>query len=120
MNQLMRPTAGGNQQHRRIHRARLRAQHAVLAHLPRRPQRDPGVCDYRGVAPAEPRREITFVKGDRSLLSGVDEVCRVIQEKEERVNLLFMSQGNAAMKQNGILLLSFILFRIYFMSCMTD
>ncbi|KAL2823202.1 hypothetical protein BDW59DRAFT_100233 [Aspergillus cavernicola] len=37
--------------------------------------------------------QIRFVKCDVSLLRRVDEACRSIQEKEEKVNLLFMSSG---------------------------
>ena len=34
-----------------------------------------------------------FVKADTSLLKNVDKVCKDIQSKESKINLLFLSQG---------------------------
>lgn len=40
-----------------------------------------------------PTSQLNFVKSDVSLLKGVDEACREIKEKEQKVNLLFMTVG---------------------------
>ncbi|KAL4902291.1 hypothetical protein BDW74DRAFT_62736 [Aspergillus multicolor] len=40
-----------------------------------------------------PESTTTFLKCDVSLLKKVDEVCRAIQEKEEKVNLLVLTSG---------------------------
>jgi NAD(P)-dependent dehydrogenase (short-subunit alcohol dehydrogenase family) len=40
-----------------------------------------------------PDGQITFVKGDVARLHEVDEACKAIQAKEEKVNLLFLSAG---------------------------
>ncbi|OGE48571.1 hypothetical protein PENARI_c027G10247 [Penicillium arizonense] len=42
---------------------------------------------------SNPDGQITFVKGDVSRLHEVDEACKAIQAKEEKVNLLFLSAG---------------------------
>ena len=39
-----------------------------------------------------------FIKKDVSLLEDVDEVCTEIQEKEQKINLLFMTCGSLSMK----------------------
>lgn len=40
-----------------------------------------------------PDGHISFIKCDAGRLKNVDEACRDIQEKEEKVNLLFLSSG---------------------------
>ncbi|KAJ5898824.1 hypothetical protein N7495_003568 [Penicillium taxi] len=40
-----------------------------------------------------PDGQISFVKCDAARLQSVDEACKTIQEKEEKINLLFMSAG---------------------------
>jgi NAD(P)-dependent dehydrogenase (short-subunit alcohol dehydrogenase family) len=40
-----------------------------------------------------PESRVTFVQCDVSLLRRVDEACRAIQEKEEKVNVLVLSSG---------------------------
>ncbi|KAJ6185288.1 hypothetical protein N7519_006589 [Penicillium mononematosum] len=40
-----------------------------------------------------PDGQVNFIKCDASRLRNVDEACRTIQEKEEKVNLLFLSSG---------------------------
>ena len=40
-----------------------------------------------------PEGQVHFIKSDVSLLREVDEACRVIQHKEDKVNLLFLSPG---------------------------
>lgn len=42
--------------------------------------------------------KVDFVKCDVSLLKGVDEACKEIQRKEEKVNLLVMTTGMVTMK----------------------
>ncbi|OJJ57124.1 hypothetical protein ASPSYDRAFT_154937 [Aspergillus sydowii CBS 593.65] len=42
--------------------------------------------------------KVDFVKCDVSLLKGVDEACKEIQKKEEKVNLLVMTTGMVTMK----------------------
>lgn len=39
--------------------------------------------------------EIHFIKSDISLLENIDESCKVIQTKENKINLLFLSAGFA-------------------------
>ena len=46
----------------------------------------------------KPDGTVEFIKSDVSLLSEVDAACRRIQEREERVNLLFLSPGVVTMK----------------------
>lgn len=40
-----------------------------------------------------PEGEISFIKCDAARLQSVDEACKTIQEKEDKVNLLFLSAG---------------------------
>ncbi|KAF2752313.1 hypothetical protein M011DRAFT_516577 [Sporormia fimetaria CBS 119925] len=40
-----------------------------------------------------PNSKTTFIKSDVSLLKNVDEACRAIKAKEDKVNLLFMTAG---------------------------
>lgn len=40
-----------------------------------------------------PDSKVQFVKCDAARLKSVDEACKTIQEKEEKVNLLFMTAG---------------------------
>ncbi|KAF2787564.1 NAD(P)-binding protein [Melanomma pulvis-pyrius CBS 109.77] len=40
-----------------------------------------------------PTSQLDFIKSDVSLLKNVDEACRQIKEKEQKVNLLFMTVG---------------------------
>lgn len=40
-----------------------------------------------------PKGEISFVHCDAARLKSVDEACKSIQEKEDKVNLLFMTAG---------------------------
>lgn len=40
-----------------------------------------------------PDGQISFIKCDAARLQSVDEACRSIQEKEDKVNLLFLSAG---------------------------
>lgn len=42
--------------------------------------------------------KVDFIKCDTSLLKGVDEACKEIQRREERVNLLVMTTGMVTMK----------------------
>lgn len=44
-----------------------------------------------------PTSKIQFIQSDISLLKNVDKVCKEIQDKEEAVNLLFMSPGYLTM-----------------------
>lgn len=46
----------------------------------------------------KPDSQISFVKADVSLLWEVDNVCRAIQQKEDRLNILFLSPGVGTMK----------------------
>jgi NAD(P)-dependent dehydrogenase (short-subunit alcohol dehydrogenase family) len=41
----------------------------------------------------EAEADIDFIKADLTLLSEVDRVCDIVQQKETKVNLLFMSPG---------------------------
>ena len=41
-----------------------------------------------------PEGTFSFVRADVGLLRGVDDVCRVIKEKESVLNILFMTQGS--------------------------
>jgi NADP-dependent 3-hydroxy acid dehydrogenase YdfG len=47
-----------------------------------------------------PGGKFTFIKGDVSLMNGVDDVCRQIQSMETTVNLLFESQGSMEYKSS--------------------
>jgi NAD(P)-dependent dehydrogenase (short-subunit alcohol dehydrogenase family) len=40
-----------------------------------------------------PTSKLDFIKADVSLLKNVDEACRQIKEKEQKINLLFMTAG---------------------------
>ncbi len=40
-----------------------------------------------------PDGQISFVQCDAARLKSVDEACKTIQEKEDKVNLLFMTAG---------------------------
>lgn len=42
---------------------------------------------------SNPRAEVRFLKKDVSLLGDVDDACREIQERDNEVNILFMSPG---------------------------
>ncbi|KAL4804673.1 short-chain dehydrogenase/reductase [Aspergillus unguis] len=46
----------------------------------------------------KPDSQVTFIKSDVSLLRDVDSACSAIQEKEEKVNILFLSPGTGSMK----------------------
>ena len=51
---------------------------------------------------SDPRRSITFLKTDLTLLRNVDKVCAEIQRRESRLDLLFMSQGYLTLQgKNG-------------------
>lgn len=54
------------------------------------------IIDELGKLNAESK--VDFVKCDTSLLKGVDEACKEIQRREERVNLLVMTTGMVTMK----------------------
>ncbi|OJJ03180.1 hypothetical protein ASPVEDRAFT_72911 [Aspergillus versicolor CBS 583.65] len=54
------------------------------------------IIDELGKLNAESK--VDFVKCDTSLLKGVDEACKEIQSREERVNLLVMTTGMVTMK----------------------
>lgn len=41
------------------------------------------------------KAKIDFIKSDISLLKNIDESCKVIQTKEDKINLLFISAGFA-------------------------
>ncbi|KAL3463944.1 short-chain dehydrogenase/reductase [Aspergillus heterothallicus] len=45
----------------------------------------------------KPDSQVTFIKSDVSLLREVDRACSAIQEKEEKVNILFLSPGTESM-----------------------
>ncbi|KAL3440881.1 hypothetical protein BJX65DRAFT_289609 [Aspergillus insuetus] len=45
----------------------------------------------------KPDSPVTFIKSDVSLLREVDKACTAIQEKEEKVNILFLSPGTGSM-----------------------
>lgn len=45
-----------------------------------------------------PKGQISFVHCDAARLKSVDEACKTIQEKEDKVNLLFMTAGKIAFK----------------------
>ncbi|KAI9849119.1 MAG: hypothetical protein M1837_005349 [Sclerophora amabilis] len=47
-----------------------------------------------------PDGNVSFIRSDASLLKSVDTACDEIRAKEERVNVLFMSQGVLNMKQD--------------------
>ena len=50
-----------------------------------------------------PDGQISFVKCEAARLHSVDEACKSIQEKEEKVNLLFMTAGMMTTKgRDGI------------------
>jgi NADP-dependent 3-hydroxy acid dehydrogenase YdfG len=50
-----------------------------------------------------PDGQISFVKCEAARLRSVDEACKLIQEKEEKVNLLFMTAGMMTTKgRDGI------------------
>lgn len=52
----------------------------------------------------KPDSEVTFIRSDVSLLREVDKACAVIQEKEDRVNILFLSPGTGSMNgRTGII-----------------
>jgi hypothetical protein len=56
---------------------------------------------------SNPDGQITFVKGDVSRLHEVDEACKAIQAKEEKVNLLFLSAGILTTKgRDGMVMVS--------------
>lgn len=58
---------------------------------------------------SNPDGQITFVKGDVSRLHEVDEACKAIQAKEEKVSLLFLSAGMFTAKgRDGMVMLFFI------------
>jgi NADP-dependent 3-hydroxy acid dehydrogenase YdfG len=42
-----------------------------------------------------------FIKADVSLVRNVDKVCQQIKEKEETINLLFLSQGAAVFDRSS-------------------
>ena len=44
----------------------------------------------------------TFIQMDVSLLKNVDEICQEIKNKEEKINLLFMTQGTLDLKSGMI------------------
>lgn len=44
-----------------------------------------------------PQGEYVFISADMSLLSAVDDVCRRIKEKEQAINLLFITTGTVVM-----------------------
>ena len=46
----------------------------------------------------KPDSQITFIKSDVSLLREVDNACSLIQQKEDKVNILFLSPGIGTMK----------------------
>ena len=50
------------------------------------------IGDLRGL---NGKANIDFIKSDISLLKNIDESCKVIQTKEDKVNLLFISAGFA-------------------------
>ncbi|KAE8369985.1 hypothetical protein BDV27DRAFT_140882 [Aspergillus caelatus] len=45
----------------------------------------------------KPDSEVTFIKSNVSLLREVDKACAIIREKENRVNILFLSPGTGSM-----------------------
>lgn len=49
-----------------------------------------------------PSGEYIFIKADVSLIRVVNEVCASIQEKENRLNLLFLSAGVPSIDREGI------------------
>lgn len=49
-----------------------------------------------------PEGEWMFLKADLSLIKGVDQVCRTIKEREKRINILFLSAGEAKMDRSCI------------------
>ena len=40
-----------------------------------------------------PESEVVFIKADSSLIKNVDAVCKAIQSKERKINLLFVTAG---------------------------
>ena len=58
-----------------------------------------------------PEGKINFVKSDVSLLRNVDKACEVIQVKEEKINLLFLSAGFLSMKGRDGISFSFDYFK---------
>ncbi|KAL4812961.1 short-chain dehydrogenase/reductase [Aspergillus spinulosporus] len=46
----------------------------------------------------KPNSQISFIKSDVSLMRQVDDACRAIQQKEGRINILFLSQGTGSTK----------------------
>ncbi|CAG8076718.1 unnamed protein product [Penicillium olsonii] len=44
----------------------------------------------------KPESEVTFIRSDVSLLREVDKTCAAIQEKEDKVNILFLSPGTGS------------------------
>ncbi|BAE60554.1 unnamed protein product [Aspergillus oryzae RIB40] len=49
-----------------------------------------------------PHGKFQFIKTDASLLCGVDSACEVIQRRESRINLLFLSCGIFTMKGRDV------------------
>jgi NADP-dependent 3-hydroxy acid dehydrogenase YdfG len=45
--------------------------------------------------------EYSFIKSDVILIRNVDKVCQQIKEKEETINLLFLSQGAAVFDRSS-------------------
>lgn len=50
---------------------------------------------------ANPEGSFHFIKSDVSLLKNVDKACAEIKEKEEAIDLLFMSTGYMGFSKNG-------------------
>lgn len=47
-----------------------------------------------------PHGTFEFIRADVSLIKNVDDVCRIIKNKEETINLLFESQGSMAFSKS--------------------
>lgn len=50
---------------------------------------------------ANPNGSFNFIQSDLSLLRNVDDVCAVIKNKEESIDLLFMTIGHLATSKKG-------------------
>ncbi|GLA26394.1 hypothetical protein AnigIFM63326_003547 [Aspergillus niger] len=44
----------------------------------------------------KPETNVTFIRSDVSLLREIDKACAIIQEKEDKVNILFLSPGTGS------------------------
>lgn len=52
---------------------------------------------------SSPGSKATFIQVDVSLLKNVDDVCRDIQKREDKINILFLTAGYMTLRgRNGM------------------